>query len=72
MSQPLFYTILNKFRTNRVQSRELTEGLEPNAAEQAYLATNNSDDFIIIHRSRLVNRPSEKVNSQLLSFFFIS
>ena len=53
------------FRTYRAKLRELTEGLEPNEATQAYSATNDSDDIIIIHRSRLVRRPSEIVNSRL-------
>ncbi len=39
--------------------------IESNAAEQAYLATNDSDDLIIIHRSRLANQALEKVSSQL-------
>ena len=50
--------------------RFVTRAFESNAAEQAYLATNDSDEFIIIRRSRLVHQALKWVNSQLQLILF--
>ena len=55
----------NRGNPNRLTSLR-NQNLRVYTAEQAYLATNDSDDYIIIHRSRLANQALEKVNPQLL------